>query len=356
MKIASARGLKEELLDLVKDPSPLPKGVTQAFAESASPRALQTKLQGSHVGTPSRIAVGVTQGTGSKDYRVGVRIEGAGARAQAIKSQFESRSKGEADVRIVPHIRARPQARKETRRAARLAAGLRYQKRQRPLEAGYSVGHVDITAGTLGFFVEDQDAYYILSNNHVLANVNQGQPGDLVVQAGPLDGGKSKKDIVAVLDRFVPISITRSNLVDCAIAAILPDQTFYPWWSDAVNGQVRKVRQITEEDLGQPVSKVGRTTGVTHGTISVIEIDRLPVDMGEPGAPKVASFSDQFEIIGDNGVPFSLGGDSGSLIIDANSIAVGLLFAGGADDNGVDLTFANHIETVLSKLGVTLVK
>ena len=49
--------------------------------------------------------------------------------------------------------------------------------------------------------------------------------------------------------------------------------------------------------------------------------------------------------------PFSLGGDSGSLILDSKRRAVALLFAG----NDVDATFANPIQEVLDSLKVQLV-
>lgn len=48
--------------------------------------------------------------------------------------------------------------------------------------------------------------------------------------------------------------------------------------------------------------------------------------------------------------PFSLGGDSGSLIVDSRNRAVALLFAG----NDVDATFANPIGEVLDALKVDL--
>src|SRR5262249_14600573 len=69
------------------------------------------------------------------------------------------------------------------------------QKRQRPLVAGISVAHHDVTAGTIAYFCrslklgDDAGKIYILSNNHVLANVNLGQNGDHVYQPGPADGG-----------------------------------------------------------------------------------------------------------------------------------------------------------------------
>jgi hypothetical protein len=64
-----------------------------------------------------------------------------------------------------------------------------------------------------------------------------------------------------------------------------------------------------------------------------------------------ARFVDQVIVIGDSG-SFSDAGDSGSLIVDRKTKkATGLLFAGSSSH-----TIANHIENVLSQLGVTLVK
>ena len=48
--------------------------------------------------------------------------------------------------------------------------------------------------------------------------------------------------------------------------------------------------------------------------------------------------------------PFSLGGDSGSLIVDSGGRGLALLFAG----NDVDATYANPLRTVLTKLKVEL--
>jgi hypothetical protein len=352
MKIASARSLKLEMLETFPKEAPLPQGVTRVVGA----RALRSgMLRGSHVGGPSEMSIGVAQGKNPRDYRVGVRIHAKGARAEKLAAECEKRSRGEADVRIVPRVVAGPPARDRARRANKATAkSAWFQKRRRPLEAGLSAGHVDITAGTLGFVVEDDDAYYVLSNNHVLANVNAGTPGDLVVQPGPDDGRVSAKTIIGVLDRFVPISFKRSNVVDCAVASILESLEFFAGWTEALPGVVRGVRRISEDDLGLTVKKAGRTTGVTRGTISQVELDRLRVDMSDSGSTRVASFSDQFEVIGDDGKPFSLGGDSGAVIVDEDGFALGLLFAGGPDDQGVDLTFANHLETALSKLGVRL--
>ncbi|MFN8527568.1 MAG: hypothetical protein U0670_03040 [Anaerolineae bacterium] len=78
------------------------------------------------------------------------------------------------------------------------------------IPSGVSIGHYKITAGTLGTLVKDRrtgDAL-ILSNNHVLANSNDGVIGDAVLQPGPLDGGKQPADVVAHLERFVRLRYT----------------------------------------------------------------------------------------------------------------------------------------------------
>jgi len=73
-------------------------------------------------------------------------------------------------------------------------------RKVRPAGGGYSIGHIAITAGTLGSCVYDMlgtpgnpsgvpSNYYILSNNHVLAASNAGMPGDPILQPGPFDGG-----------------------------------------------------------------------------------------------------------------------------------------------------------------------
>jgi hypothetical protein len=100
------------------------------------------------------------------------------------------------------------------------------------------------------------------------------------------------------------------------------------------------------------VAKVGRTTGPTQGRISAIEVDDVVVeyDVGE------VSFDDQIEIESTGAGAFSAGGDSGSLILDEEFRACGLLFAGSetGGSNGRGLTYANPIAVVLKKLAIEL--
>ena len=63
----------------------------------------------------------------------------------------------------------------------------------------------------------------------------------------------------------------------------------------------------------------------------------------------------QIEVEGEGG-PFSAGGDSGSLVVDSDLRACGLLFAGSQQGgrNGLGLTFLNEIAPVLRGLGLSL--
>ena len=105
-------------------------------------------------------------------------------------------------------------------------------------------------------------------------------------------------------------------------------------------------------DEGTPVGKIGRTTGTTRGKVTAFELDNVYVncDIGN------LQFNNQVEIEGDGDDPFSQGGDSGSLIVNANRKAVALLFAGGdlGGSNGKGLTYANPIDAVLKALKVEL--
>ncbi|NNL42831.1 MAG: hypothetical protein HKO79_10100, partial [Desulfobacterales bacterium] len=80
-------------------------------------------------------------------------------------------------------------------------------EKYRPAPGGVSIGHRDITAGTLGCLVKKGGRSVILSNNHVLANSNAAEIGDPILQPGPHDGGRYPEDHIADLEQFVPINI-----------------------------------------------------------------------------------------------------------------------------------------------------
>jgi hypothetical protein len=230
-------------------------------------------------------------------------------------------------------------------------------RRIRPAEGGYSVGHINITAGTIATCVYDilpggtvsppahgigiPSKYYILSNNHVLANSNAASIGDAILQPGPYDGGSDPADRIATLSRFIPITLEpptprsqHRNLVDAAIAqGQFHDLDREIYWIGYVRGWRRKAN-VT---VGTVVQKTGRTTNYTTGRITAIN---ATIDVGYGGS--VGRFIDQ--IVTTN---ISAGGDSGSLVTTLDDVAVGLLFAGSSV-----ATIVNQIENVRSLLRV----
>ena len=225
--------------------------------------------------------------------------------------------------------------------------------RIRPAPGGVSCGHFRITAGTLGCLARGRQAprnrrLLILSNNHVLANSNNANFADSVIQPGRADGGVNPRDRIAILERFVPINFAGgANLVDCATAwawpnRVRPELIF-------VRGSARRFFRISSRIVpcrrGTLVGKSGRTTQLTTGRITDCNVT-IRVNY----RPRVALFRDQIAIRGLRG-DFSQGGDSGSIIWtwDRRRNPVGLLFAGGGG-----VTFANKIGRVLAALDINL--
>lgn len=224
--------------------------------------------------------------------------------------------------------------------------------RQRPARPGYSVGHVDVTAGTIGAAVYDLQPgglgvpprYYLLSNNHVLANTNAARIGDPVLQPGRYDGGALPGDLIGRLSRYVPITLEPAvpralhrNLVDAAVAEVaFSDLDRNPYWISGIAGW--RPRGLTA--VGQVVQKTGRTTNYTTGRIIATN---ATIDVAYNGG-RIGRFLDQVVT-----TPMSAGGDSGSLVSTLDGVAMGLLFAGSAAS-----TIICHIEYVRALLRVEI--
>jgi hypothetical protein len=244
-------------------------------------------------------------------------------------------------------------------------------ERHRPAPGGVSIGHPDITAGTLGCVVKKNGEPVILSNNHVLANSNDARIGDPILQPGSFDGGRLPDDRLAELAQFVPITF-REPLSDCGFARaviallnagcrLIGSRTRYriyrieaadnlvdaaiarPLDPADVSAEILEIGRIRgggRGELGMGLIKSGRTTGLTQGEIVQVNVT---VDV-QYGAGRIARFTDQL-MAG----AMSQGGDSGSAVLDTNSHLVGLLFAGSANS-----TIINRIEHVFTALGLSL--
>lgn len=219
--------------------------------------------------------------------------------------------------------------------------------RWRPAPGGVSIGHYRITAGTLGVVARRAGVRMILSNNHVLANANAASIGDPILQPGPYDGG-TDQDRIATLETFVPIvfdgfldwllslfGIARPvrNVVDAALGKPLSDADV----SDEIL-EIGTVSGTASGTIGMPVKKSGRTTGLTQGQITAVAATVRVFY----GLTRTARFRDQLVASA-----LSQGGDSGSLIVDADDRAVGLLFAGSSNT-----TILNPIGEIEHLLGI----
>lgn len=261
------------------------------------------------------------------------------------------------------------------------------QKIWNPAPGGVSIGHYRVGAGTFGCVVKATDGTrYILSNNHVLANCNEAEIGDRILQPGIIEGStykighlkdfkrivydgeappsdsdrnckfaKSAKSIMKLLaipfnliaklckskyrievglsktEKYKPSAVF--NTVDCAIAIPVKDE----YISDEIL-DTPKIDGVMDAYVGLSVSKSGRTTGLTHGKVvatgATVQIN-FGVDTATFEGQIVANYMCE-------------AGDSGSLVWSGNK-AVGLLFAGSAIS-----TIMNPIQKVLDTFNVTI--
>ncbi|HOT92595.1 MAG TPA: hypothetical protein PLJ78_11430 [Anaerolineae bacterium] len=242
--------------------------------------------------------------------------------------------------------------------------------RFRPAQPGISIGHHDITAGTFGLLVHRHGEPFILSNNHVLADANAAQIGDTIYQPGPADGGTAA-DRIATLAAFEALDFGDSPS-QCNVA-----NTIASWLNflARVSGSDHRLQAVQQAggvntmdaalarpdtvdlvmpailgigmpvgvagiELGQPVQKMGRTTGLTQGYVTQINVT-VNVDY----AGRTARFTDQILTSS-----MSSPGDSGSGILDLDRRVVGLLFAGSTS-----VTIFTPIQRILDRFDVQVV-
>lgn len=250
-------------------------------------------------------------------------------------------------------------------------------RKVRPLRGGFSIGNIKVTAGTLGCTVWKNDQRFILSNAHVLTPDPMKEeliPSE-ILQPGPYDGGTLENDLVGHVTeaevikpigipecpittgivrtlnrlyetfrrktRFVALLEEVVNKIDAAIA--LPTEPA----SMDVEGIGVPTRLYDSTLMGKPVIKSGRTTGITNGIISAVDV----IADVNYGGLKFARLEEQIMI--ESTETFSSGGDSGSVIFEAGGSRklCGLLFAGNEDGT---ITYANDIYNVFDRFKVHL--
>jgi len=229
---------------------------------------------------------------------------------------------------------------------------------------------VDCCSGTLGALIEDASKrQYLLSNNHVLARSDHANVGVTIVQPGLIDnncsplGDGAGVEPVASLTGWLPLRSKLTN-ADAAIAqvtsrAVDPAGRIMELGGKRADGALTAAAPGISSTggkgegawLDQKVAKSGRTTGLTCGGVSVVDLD-VTVDYYFDCAETRHYLSKTFtHQIGVSGNQFSDAGDSGALVVDAgNAEPVGLYFAGGTDSSGVSQGVASPAYDVLNEL------
>lgn len=268
-----------------------------------------------------------------------------------------------------------------------------------PVPIGVSVGvDGEFAAGTLGFRLRAEDGtIYGLSNNHVFADINTLLPGTVIVQPSLLDTvlksgiganlgitDATSSNIgpfyppvpIGTLATFVPIIPLTDppnvpnfpfpvNYVDCAIiqtdAQHVGNSAFFGSYGTPNSCTV-------SARLGMKIEKAGRTTGITTGFVTGVNLSLVvtgegffdnqieisaPVSWTNPisgrtgtGPPSINQDTGVVQFI------FGDEGDSGSgIVTSTGKNPVALLYAG----NG-SITIANPIDAVLEALSQQLGK
>lgn len=342
MQLASIRSLKQELYaapDTVFDT--ISPARVSAFRARTRPAKKQLGASAIHA-----IALGAVRS--KKGYKLAIRQQESGPLVHMMTEEIYRRAKGEVDISFVGKL---------VPFAAQDKPAF-YRATRRPLRIGSSISDIQtsfISAGTLGCFVSGRKSpHYLgmLTNNHVIADENGNSSGDPVIQQGTLDGGSRSANLVGELWRYIKLRKNATNTVDAALGAIYDDVDI-----DALTigtlGDLKGIGNVRTLPQRAVVHKVGRTTGQTRGRVTAFDIDNVLVDYGIGEV----SFNGQIEVEGTGNKAFSASGDSGSMIVDSQRRAIGLLFAGGdvGGSNGKGLTYANPIDTVLDALDVDLV-
>jgi hypothetical protein len=233
---------------------------------------------------------------------------------------------------------------------------------------------VDCCSGTLGALVKDDSGReYLLSNNHVLARSDHASVGDTIVQPGLIDNnctpnGDGPGTVpVAALTAWLPLYSAQTN-ADAAIAQIASHTV------DTTGSILEMGVRQRDGSLGSAppgisssngrgesatlqlrVAKSGRTTGLTCGRVTTLDLD-VAVDYyrdcAETQPYLTKTFTGQIAVGGDH---FTDAGDSGALVVDSeNAEPVGLFFAGGIDGNGVSHAIASPAGDVLDELSAQI--
>jgi hypothetical protein len=207
---------------------------------------------------------------------------------------------------------------------------------------GQSSANVATDVGTICVYAKrktDPGTYrrFFLSCNHVFSSLNLAPYGTPIIAPARLDGGLYPYNEVGRLADFIPIMFgpLYGNFCDAAVAHTVLETGGTNTITDI--GLISELGSISSIEANPQVRKIGRSSGVTQGIVVAAHAS-IKVDywaMGAYGANTV--FHDQI-------ITSLMGtyGDSGSLLINHQQQAIGMLFAGSATH-----TFFNPLSIIL---------
>jgi hypothetical protein len=259
-----------------------------------------------------------------------VSVLGAGLYPILISDSAERPTESPQPEAIQPPNPGRPSGGETT------GGVLNLRGRSRPVQPGYSVGIATGGAGTICCFVTESEgnAVYVLSADHVFS----GEPGTPVIQPSRFDGG-GPADRIATITKKAPLSSNAPNLAAGAIAKLDPGVGY----SQFVPG-VGPIRGVADSVRpGELLRAVSRTSQFAAANVIAVNAS-VPIVLDASNTPV------RFEALIET-TRFSMGGDSGSPVFNAENKLVGMVFAGSDESS-----FVMPITPVLKALGVKLVQ
>lgn len=321
---------------------------------------------------------------------------------QLIPPEFEGYA---TDVRTVPRLRL--VACENTAEYKSIQGGIQITNKGKVTETPVNIEE-ELSLGTIACVVRkrndlSRENVHILSNDHVIGNHGHG-PGDYIyhpfppkvhpsapardfVSLGPIQPGGTQSDIPysppgggPAISVYVDCAIARLDIDSkCCGSTCTKDTLAYaesvidlaqvtpngaePSAPQNVANAIADVRNAVGDMtlIGKTVTKVGRTTGKTQGRVACIA---SPITIVDPNNPSVVLLQGnnvieiEFDVTATNckgHAYFAEEGDSGSLVLDDQNRAVGLLFAGPLPNSPPGtVSCACHIVPVLDYLNICI--
>lgn len=234
---------------------------------------------------------------------------------------------------------------------------INFAARLRPAIPGASISHTAHSAATFGCLVIDRkppyDVYLLCDTSGLAPASFSPQAGDAILQPGRADGGNPATDVIAALTRWAPLKAApadAANNISATLARISHLSDVSPIFHG--RGFLQGVRAAK---VGMAVAGNGRTSPNASGTIQQLN---LSINLPWP-ASQVENSGSQEDAAGNvqvaftdviAGTPMIEAGDSGMVIMDSESYAIGMAFAGSERQS-----YFIPIQKVLDILEVDLV-